>query len=158
MGKQVRIGFDPRGVSIPVTAILPTKQLRPMHKASQKYQQILASVREVGIIEPLIVFPQPGSPGIFLLLDGHARLDVLKELGQAHARCLISTDDEAYTVSFRQRCVVQLLWEPVKTSSRHRKPADSITAFTLVKKERPDASGGNLKTTLKTIGLSFAFG
>jgi len=61
-------------------------------------------------------------------------------------------------VSFRQRCVVQLLWEPVKTSSRHRKPADSITAFTLVKKERPDASGGNLKTTLKTIGLSFAFG
>jgi ParB-like chromosome segregation protein Spo0J len=101
MGKQVRIGFDPRGVSIPVTAILPTKQLRPMHKASQKYQQILASVREVGIIEPLIVFPQPGSPGIFLLLDGHARLDVLKELGQPHARCLISTDDEAYTYNRR---------------------------------------------------------
>jgi ParB-like chromosome segregation protein Spo0J len=101
MPKQVRIGFDPRGVSIPVTAILPTKQLRPMHKASQKYQQILASVREVGIIEPLIVFPQTESPDVFLLLDGHARLDVLKELGQPHARCLIATDDEAYTYNRR---------------------------------------------------------
>jgi len=101
MIKQVKIGFDPHGVLIPVTNILPMKQLKPIHKTSQKYQQVLASVREVGIIEPLIVFPQSGSSEVFMLLDGHVRLDVLKQFGQSHAPCLIATDDEAYTYNKR---------------------------------------------------------
>ena len=33
----------------------------------------------------------------YLLLDGHSRLDVLKQLGEAEVRCTIATDDEAYT-------------------------------------------------------------
>jgi ParB-like chromosome segregation protein Spo0J len=70
-------------------------------KASQKYHQILSSVREVGIIEPLIVFPQNGKSGKYILLDGHVRLEVLKDLGQSHAPCLIAADDEAYTYNKR---------------------------------------------------------
>lgn len=101
MAKQVRIGFDPRSVIVPLEAILPMKQLKPAVKISQKYRQILSSVREVGIIEPLIVFPQNGKSGTYLLLDGHVRLEVLKELGQMDARCLISTDDEGYTYNKR---------------------------------------------------------
>ena len=101
MAKQVRIGFDPSGVVVPLSNILPTKQLKPIVKTSQKYHQILSSVREVGIIEPLIVFPHDGKAGTYLLLDGHVRLEVLKELGQTHARCLIATDDEAYTYNKR---------------------------------------------------------
>jgi prepilin-type processing-associated H-X9-DG protein len=101
MAKQVRIGFDPNGIVVPLCNLLPTKQLKPVVKASQKYRQILASVREVGVIEPLIVFPHNGKTGTYLLLDGHVRLEVLKELGQAHARCLIATDDEAYTFNKR---------------------------------------------------------
>ncbi len=101
MAKQVRIGFDPSGVVVPLNNILPTKQLKPIIKTSQKYHQILSSVREVGIIEPLIVFPHDAKAGTYLLLDGHVRFEVLKELGQAHARCLIATDDEAYTYNKR---------------------------------------------------------
>lgn len=101
MAKQVRIGFDPSGVVVLLCNLLPTKQLKAVVKASQKYQQILASVREVGVIEPLIVFPHNGKTGTYLLLDGHVRMEVLKELGQAHARCLIATDDEAYTYNKR---------------------------------------------------------
>jgi ParB-like chromosome segregation protein Spo0J len=101
MAKQVRAGFNPRGVTIPVGNILPVKQLKLIVKASQKYHQILSSVREVGIIEPLIVFPQNGNSGTYLLLDGHVRLQVLKDLGQTHAPCLIATDDEAYTYNNR---------------------------------------------------------
>lgn len=101
MAKQVRIGFDPSGVVVPLGNLLPTKQLKAVVKASQKYQQILASVREVGVIEPLIVFPHNGKTETYLLLDGHVRLEVLKELGQLHARCLIATDDEAYTYNKR---------------------------------------------------------
>ena len=101
MGKQVRVGFNPRGMIIPIVNILPVKQLKPIMKGSQKYHQILSSVREVGIIEPLIVFPQNGGSGTYLLLDGHVRLQVLKDLGQTHAPCLIATDDEAYTYNKR---------------------------------------------------------
>jgi len=88
-------------VVIPISSILPVKQLKPIVKASQKYHQILSSVREVGIIEPLIVFPQNGKSGKYILLDGHVRLEVLKDLGQSHAPCLIAADDEAYTYNKR---------------------------------------------------------
>jgi hypothetical protein len=101
MVKQVSIGFRPRGVILPITNILPLKQVKTSLKASQKYQQILSSVREVGIIEPLIVFPQDGKTDIYLLLDGHVRLEVLRQIGQTLVRCLIATDDEAYTYNKR---------------------------------------------------------
>jgi ParB-like chromosome segregation protein Spo0J len=97
MSKPVRIGFDLRGVSLPIAHILPLRQLSPSVRGSHRYQQILSSVREVGIIEPLVVFPQRGAPGTYVLLDGHVRLEVLKQLGHARVRCLVSTDDEAYT-------------------------------------------------------------
>lgn len=87
------------GIVLPIADILPIKQVNPWIKSSQKYQQVLASVREVGIIEPLIVFPQ--SDGKYLLLDGHIRLEVLKNIGESQVRCLISTDDETYTYNKR---------------------------------------------------------
>jgi ParB-like chromosome segregation protein Spo0J len=101
MAKEVRIGFDPNGVTLPVSSILPVRQLKPGVRATQKYQQILASVREVGVIEPLIVFPQDRKTEMYILLDGHLRLEVLKELGVKSARCLISTDDEGFTYNKR---------------------------------------------------------
>jgi hypothetical protein len=101
MAKQVRIGFDPRGVLLLVASILPMRQLRPSSKSSRKFQQILSSIREVGVIEPLIVFAQDRKNEIFLLLDGHLRLEAVKQLGQTQVRCLIASDDEAYTYNRR---------------------------------------------------------
>jgi RepB plasmid partitioning protein/ParB/Sulfiredoxin domain len=98
MPKQVPIAFDPQGLIVPITSILPLKQLKLSLKSSQKYQQVLSSVKEVGIIEPVIVFPQNGN---FLLLDGHIRLEVLKHLGETQVRCLVATDDETYTYNKR---------------------------------------------------------
>ncbi len=60
---------------------------------------MLASVREVGVIEPLIIFPQKDNS--YLLLDGHIRLEALKQIGETHACCLIATDDETYTYNRR---------------------------------------------------------
>ncbi len=97
MDRSVSLGFDPHGILVPLANLLPLKQLSAAFKLSEKYQQILASVREVGIIEPLNVFPQKGTPGKYLLLDGHIRLAILKQIGESHARCLVATDDEAFT-------------------------------------------------------------
>lgn len=101
MPKQVPLAFDPQGMIVPITSILPLKHVKTSIRSSQKYQQVLASIREVGIIEPLIVFPQEGKTDSFLLLDGHIRLEVLRQLGETHARCLVATDDETYTYNKR---------------------------------------------------------
>ena len=101
MSKQVSLAFDPQGMMVPVAAILPLKHLTFPMKSSHKYQQVLSSVREIGLIEPLIIFPQNENSDTYLLLDGHVRLEVLKQIGESHARCLIAKDDETYTYNKR---------------------------------------------------------
>lgn len=101
MPKRVHVGFDPNGLLIPTAQLLPSRQAKTSLKASSKYQSILASFREVGIIEPLVVFSQGTKNPTYLVLDGHLRLEALKELGQSHARCLLALDDEAYTYNKR---------------------------------------------------------
>jgi hypothetical protein len=101
MPKHVQTAFEFAGVTLALTSILPVKQIKPSLKYTQKYQQILASIREVGIIEPLVVYPQNGTGKTYVLVDGHIRFEALRQLGKAEAPCLISTDDEGYTYNSR---------------------------------------------------------
>ncbi|MCY1293530.1 RepB plasmid partitioning protein [compost metagenome] len=97
---QVKQAFEQRVIAIPLERILPTRKLDKGIQGSKKYSSILSSIRELGVIEPLAVHPQPilgdGVPS-YILLDGHLRLEALKALGGTEALCLISTDDEGFT-------------------------------------------------------------
>lgn len=42
-----------------------------------------------------------GEEGSFILLDGHVRLHVLKEMGETTVTCLVATDDESFTYNKR---------------------------------------------------------
>ena len=97
MKSTVRAAFSLDGIILPVSAILPIRQVKPSDHAFGKYRSVVASIREVGLIEPLIVHPQRGSRGVYLLLDGHMRLKALNELGRTEAFCLVSNDDDAFT-------------------------------------------------------------
>jgi ParB-like nuclease domain len=70
-------------------------------KKTPKYAQIATSMHELGIIEPPVVARDQTHPGKYLLLDGHSRIEVLKDKGQTEVTCLISTDDEAFTYNKR---------------------------------------------------------
>lgn len=94
-------GFEDDCVTLAVDVLLPVKVLRTATKSSKKYQQITASIREVGLVEPPVVARDPANPGTFLLLDGHVRIEVLKDLGIEKVECLVSTDDEAFTYNKR---------------------------------------------------------
>ncbi len=94
---KVRFGFERRGVELPLTAILPIRQVKPSDGCFGKYRAVLASIRAVGLVEPLVVHPNKGAKGTYLLLDGHLRLKALQELERLTAPCLISTDDDAFT-------------------------------------------------------------
>lgn len=95
------MAFDPQGLILPVNSILPLKQIKSSVAATLKYQQVLSSILELGVIEPLIVFPEKGKADSYLLLDGHIRLAALKQIGHAKVRCLLATDDETYTYNKR---------------------------------------------------------
>jgi hypothetical protein len=95
-----RSAFRNRTIQVTLERILPTRALPKEVRTTPKYQTILASVREVGVIEPLAVHPEGGRSGegaIYILLDGHLRLEALKELGVTETICLESIDDEGFT-------------------------------------------------------------
>lgn len=94
---QIRLGFNTDTVELSLDQIIPIKMIPAGLKSSRKFHQILTSIREVGIIEPPAVVPDRSLKGRYLLLDGHLRVEALKELGLTYVECLISTDDEAFT-------------------------------------------------------------
>ena len=49
--QAVIMAFEPEGIEVPMSAILPVKQLPASIKTTRKYVQIAASIAEVGIIE-----------------------------------------------------------------------------------------------------------
>ena len=97
---KIALSFIPEPLIIPIALLLPSKKLPFNTSSSRKYKQILESLRTVGLIEPLIISPTTGS-GNHIILDGHARVLALQELGANDVQCLISTDDETYTYNNR---------------------------------------------------------
>lgn len=83
--------------AIELGKIVPLRTITSNMRASRKYRAIASSMQEVGMIEPLVVHPAPGDSTMYLLLDGHLRVDILRTQGATTARCLIAKDDEAYT-------------------------------------------------------------
>lgn len=98
------MAFDPKGMMVPIGQILPVRAVSPDKRKGQQYLRLFASIREIGVIEPLIIYPQETPAGgdvRYTLLDGHFRLDVLKELGCTEAFCLVAKDDEAFTYNHK---------------------------------------------------------
>lgn len=97
----VALAFESDCLTLPLASILPLRALGASVRASRKYKQITASIREVGLVEPPVVARDPHGENTFLLLDGHIRVEVLRDLGTREVECLVSTDDEAYTYNKR---------------------------------------------------------
>ncbi|EJF7710449.1 plasmid partitioning protein RepB C-terminal domain-containing protein [Providencia rettgeri] len=94
MPKNITYAFHNSLILLPLTKILLTRKIDKVQEQSVKFKSIFSSVKEIGIIEPLVVYPEGED---FILLDGHLRLLALKNLGRVDTMCLISTDDESFT-------------------------------------------------------------
>lgn len=97
----IKRAFEPNLIGVPLAQILTSRQVSQDMLGSVKFAAILASIRELGVVEPLAVHPEPiqvmGGEPRYLLLDGHLRLAALKQLGAPEALCLLATDDEGFT-------------------------------------------------------------
>lgn len=98
---KVAIGFDLEPLTVPVDQILPSRKIPEGVVISRKYKQILSSIKEIGLIEPLSVRYADPRPDQFILLDGHIRLIALRELEYTEITCLVAGDDESYTYNNR---------------------------------------------------------
>jgi ParB-like chromosome segregation protein Spo0J len=81
--------------------IAPLYLVTPQTKATVKYGQIVASIREIGLVEPIVVARDRHDPKMYTLLDGHLRFEALKDDGETATQCIVSTDDEAFTYNKR---------------------------------------------------------
>ncbi|WP_050630113.1 plasmid partitioning protein RepB C-terminal domain-containing protein [Bradyrhizobium viridifuturi] len=97
----VRMSFEERTLTVRLADIQPLKLVSEEIKRSAKYRQIAASIAEIGLVEPPVVARSRDASGKFLLLDGHLRLEVLKDSGLVEIDCLVSTEDEAFTYNKR---------------------------------------------------------
>ena len=95
------LGFELQTYQVPLDQLLPSKKMPDGVMDTRKYKQILSSIVEIGLIEPLsVIQPDPAKPE-YLLLDGHIRALALKNLGMGDAPCLMAKDDETYTYNHR---------------------------------------------------------
>lgn len=101
MPRPVKLACESEIVTVPLESILPLKQLSDAIQKTRKYLSIAASIEEIGIIEPLVIYPQQGQADTYILLDGHLRLHVLKQRGEKFTDCLVATDDEAFTYNHK---------------------------------------------------------
>ncbi|PNU02365.1 plasmid partitioning protein RepB C-terminal domain-containing protein [Novosphingobium guangzhouense] len=97
----VKLGFEEASLRIALAAILPLRDVTDALRKTIKYNQIAASISEVGIIEPPVVVRDAREREKYHLLDGHLRVDILRTRGEHEVVCLIATDDEAFTYNRR---------------------------------------------------------
>ena len=99
--KTINMAFEKDLMRLPLEQICPLYAVRKETKDTVKYRQVVASIIEVGLVEPLVVVRDKSDPEKFMLLDGHVRLAILIDLGKTDAPCQVSTDDEAFTYNKR---------------------------------------------------------
>jgi hypothetical protein len=97
----IRSAFEPVGIQLQMDQLQLLKPVTEAVRRSAKFAQIAASIAEVGVIEPPMVTKHPMDPGRFLVLDGHVRIEALRQNGATQVLCLVATDDEAFTYNKR---------------------------------------------------------
>ena len=104
MTRNVKMAFEPEGVVLPIDQLLPLRAVPDTTKNSVKYRRIAASIEQIGVIEPIVVYPQNGMTGRkskYLIVDGHLRYEVLTSRGDTEVFCLIATDDDSFTYNHK---------------------------------------------------------
>ncbi|HOX06837.1 MAG TPA: ParB N-terminal domain-containing protein [Planctomycetota bacterium] len=85
---------DIQGKDIPMEELVPVRTRNINLATNRGFVKILSSIRAVGLIEPLCVYPEDGKHHI---LDGFLRYKACESLGLRTVPCIIYKTKEAYT-------------------------------------------------------------
>lgn len=95
-----KVAFEMRKREVDLTRLLPTKVVKNPENL-KRYRAIVSSMPVIGLIEPLMVFPQGNGSENWLVLDGHLRLQALKQLGKTTAEVIVASEDERFSYNAR---------------------------------------------------------
>ncbi|MEB3482993.1 plasmid partitioning protein RepB C-terminal domain-containing protein [Pasteurella multocida] len=129
MPKHITYAFHNELVWLSIEQILPVKQIDKNFEKSSKFQSILASIREIGIVEPVVVYPEESDQ--YILLDGHSRVHALKMLGLTKVLCMLSTDDEGFTYNKQINRLTAVQENKMLMKTIERGVSDELIARTL---------------------------
>lgn len=143
---ELKVAFEMRKIRLPVDSILPLRQVKDPLRNNERYRSILASIKEVGLVEPVVVYPTGAQGSSYTLLDGHLRLLALKQLGEQTVECIVATGNECFTYNSRvsrlapiqeHRMIMKAVKSgvrPARIAAALNKPvADVKAAMTLLK-------------------------
>jgi ParB family transcriptional regulator, chromosome partitioning protein len=105
---------------------IPLVLLRPRHDrkiSNREYDRIRASILAVGLIEPLLVFPEED---YYVILNGHQRYRILLELGVETVPCIFASEKESFTSN---RMVNRL--SPIQESRMLKKSLEELDEKTI---------------------------
>ncbi len=74
------LDFELETYQIPLDQLLPSKKVPDGVMSTRKYKQIVSSINEEGLIEPLSVIQPDRKKPEYLVLDGHLRVLALKDV------------------------------------------------------------------------------
>ncbi len=92
------ISFRTGTVTLPVNNLYPLFPRKLTGHLCTTYRKIVSSIKEIGLVEPLVVVEKEGR---YYIKDGVLRWTALKELKIESVECLIGTDDDVYTYNKR---------------------------------------------------------
>ena len=142
MKSKVKLACETVVREIRLSDILPLRKLANNAKSTVKFRQITASIRQVGLIEPLVVHPQADQTGKFMLLDGNVRYEVLSEMKVESVKCLVALDDEAFTYNHKVNRLTAIqehfmIMKAVKSGVSESQIADVLNVdVALIRKKR----------------------
>ena len=87
-------GKKVNGLDVPVEKLRPLAERKINLEKNKGYKRILSSIEQVGLIEPLSVYPENGE---YLILDGYLRYLACRSLGAETVPCILCEEKEAYT-------------------------------------------------------------
>ncbi|MCW2107660.1 UNVERIFIED_ORG: hypothetical protein M2402_004861 [Rahnella aquatilis] len=93
---MIKCCFSDETVSLNISDLLTTKKLPLNYESSEKFLQIKCTLAAIGLIEPILIYIDSSNNEI-KILDGHLRIEALKDLGESKVECLVSTIYDTYT-------------------------------------------------------------
>ena len=123
---MIKYCFNEKTVSFRLCDLIYTKKLPTNYKSSQKYIQIKSTISALGIVEPILIYID-GANGNAKILDGHLRVEALKDIGEERVACLVSTVYDTYTPNKKvNRITIIQIQKMLKEAVRVGVPEDML--------------------------------
>jgi ParB-like chromosome segregation protein Spo0J len=110
--------IDIDGEDIPIEKLIPLNERRINLKTNRGYHKIVSSIKSIGLIQPLCVYPENSH---YVILDGFLRFKAVQQLGVKNVPCIVYQTKEAYTFN---RMVNRL--SPYQQSRMLRKSLETL--------------------------------